>query len=86
MNLKTLFLRVLAAMLMGSFVGALLLGVIGLLLAGWQGLFNGATWGALLGIFAGVSLAQFVDWSYWSNFMTRLGTSLQNRDTDSRGE
>jgi hypothetical protein len=80
MNLKTLIARVFAAVLMGSLVGALLLGLAGLLLAGWQGLLNGATWGALLGIFAGVAMSQFVEWSYWTNFMTRLGNNLQKSD------
>jgi hypothetical protein len=77
MDLRVLLTKLLLGILFGAVIGTVLVGFLGLLVAGWEGLVNGAIWGFFLGLFGGVSLAGIVEWSYWKNFMTRLGRGLQ---------
>ncbi|HSM56971.1 MAG TPA: hypothetical protein VK879_12540 [Candidatus Sulfomarinibacteraceae bacterium] len=60
-------------------VAALLVGLIGLWAAGWVGFVNGAIWGALIGLIAGISIAGVLKWSHWGGVSRRAGQARWER-------
>lgn len=72
MSIKINLSRFVLSIILGAIAGALLLGMLGLMIGDWEDMIGGATLGIFLGMAAGAALEEALDWSYWSTLMTRL--------------
>lgn len=78
-SVKEWFAVLLLNLFSGAIVGALLLGLIAFLVAGWEGVLNGLIFGAAFGTLAGIGASTYIGYSFWEGFARRLGAGL-NRE------
>ena len=74
MNWLQFLKRLLINLLLSVLTATLVLGLGGFLLAGREGLINGASWGVLLGTLTGLSMGVFLALQpgYWEDFAGRM--------------
>jgi hypothetical protein len=81
MNWKGFFKAILRIATISIALGVVILGLIGFLLAGRQGLINGMIWGLVLGLVSvPFSLMTFGP-KYWGGYAKRYGEWYVNKET-----
>ncbi|MCB0027514.1 MAG: hypothetical protein KDE28_06385 [Anaerolineales bacterium] len=79
------FLRVLVNIIMAMVLGSLMIGLLGLLVAGQEGFVNGMVWGAAFGILGGLAVTSTFDsLAFWNGFFSRFNKSKFEETPDDR--
>ncbi|MEN8173870.1 MAG: hypothetical protein ABFS03_13445, partial [Chloroflexota bacterium] len=71
MDWKKFFIVFLRNLILSIGLAIIILGVFGYLVAGKEGLVNGATWGLILGLVGGFSSGLMVLPKYWGDYAGR---------------
>jgi hypothetical protein len=82
MDWKSFFKVFLRNVLITTVLLTLLLGLIGFLVAGQQGLKNGATWGFVLGLVSAPFMAGIIGPKYWGDYAGRYGKWHVQNETE----
>ena len=81
MNWRRFFLHLLRNFAIATGGAVLLLGTIGYLVAGREGMLNGATWGLMAGMISLPPMAILILTKYWSDFAGRYGAWYIKKET-----
>jgi hypothetical protein len=73
MTVRKMAIAFVLSIVAGIVVGGILMGLVGLLVAGPEGVANGVIWGVLLGALGGVGAAGYIGYEGWSAFMRQMG-------------
>lgn len=82
MNWRRFFLHLLRNFALATGGAVLLLGAIGYLAAGREGMLNGAAWGLLAGMISLPPMAILILTKYWSDFAGRCGAWYIRKETE----
>ena len=74
MDWKAFFMTLFRNAIIAVLLGAIILGMIGFLLAGRQGFANGVTWGIVLGLISVPFMGYMIGAKYWGGVAGRYGT------------
>ncbi|MBN1665591.1 MAG: hypothetical protein JW862_00820 [Anaerolineales bacterium] len=81
MNWREYFIKFFRNAILTTLAIVVVLGLIGLLIAGQEGMLNGASWGLVLSLISWPFMGFFMYGKYWSDYAGRFGSWWVNKES-----